>query len=57
MSSLYHNLSLGWTGDYESLKELLYNDLKLIGTWDQPGSEKKVFKTDTSQSLCERAKV
>ena len=36
---------LDWTGEYESLKKFLSEDLKLIGIWEQPGGDKKVFKT------------
>ena len=45
MSLSYHYICLAWTGEYESLKKFLSEDLKLIGIWEQPGGDKKVFKT------------
>ena len=37
------NLRLAWTGSYEDLKNLVGEELKLNGTWQQPGGYKKVF--------------
>ena len=37
------NLSLAWNGDYNSLKSLVKDALKLDGIWEQPGGYKKVF--------------
>ena len=34
------NLQLAWTGDYQSLKSFVNENLKLVGEWDQPGSDK-----------------
>ena len=31
------NLSLAWTGDYNSLKSLVKDELKLVGIWEQLG--------------------
>jgi hypothetical protein len=46
----YH-ICFAWTGEYEALKKLLSEDLKLTGIWEQPDGDKKVFRTnDTSIS-------
>ena len=45
MAALCDNLCIAWSGDYDSLK-FISEDLKLDGNWEQPGSDKKVFKTD-----------
>ncbi len=37
------DLPLAWTGSYEDLKKLVGEELKLNGTWQQPGGYKKVF--------------
>ena len=37
------DLRLAWTGSYEDLKKLVGEELKLNGTWQQPGGYKKVF--------------
>ena len=44
------NLQLACTDDYQSLKSFVNENLKLVGEWDQPGSDKKVF-TDGSVSI------
>ena len=46
MAALCDNLCIAWSGDYDSLKKFISEDLKLDGNWEQPGSDKKVFKTD-----------
>ena len=47
---LPYHICFAWTGDYEALKKLLSEDLKL-GIWEQLGGNKKVFRTnDTSIS-------
>lgn len=38
-----NKLCLAWSGDLESLKELLCEKYKLNGTWSHPGGDKKVF--------------
>ena len=38
------NLRLAWTGSYEDLKNLVGEELKLNGTWQQPGGYKKVLR-------------
>ena len=48
---LPYHICFAWTGEYEALKKLLSEDLKLTGIWEQPGGDKKVFRTnDTSIS-------
>ena len=42
--STLKSLGLAWSGDLiESLKTFVSKSLKLIGTWSQPGGDKKVF--------------
>ena len=49
------NLRLAWTGSYEDLKNLVGEELKLNGTWQQPGGYKKVFTyNETSISRIRR---
>ena len=45
------NLSLAWTGDYNSLKSLVRDELKLDGIWEQPGGYKKVFTSSDFTSI------
>ena len=45
------NLSLAWTGDYNGLKSLVNDDLKLSGIWEQPGDHKKVFTSTELTSI------
>ena len=45
------NLKLAWHGDYQSVKCLVAEFLKLNGKWDSPGGEKKVFYCDGSQTI------
>lgn len=42
-SDIKKNLKLAWAGDYQSLKHLVSNYIKLDGTWCAPGGEKKIF--------------
>ena len=44
------NLHLAWSGSYEDLKKLVGEEVKLNGTWQQPGRYKKVF-TDNETSI------
>ena len=39
-------LCFAWSGDFESLKLLLKEDLKLDGTWSHPGGDKKLFRAE-----------
>ena len=43
MAESIKNLSLAWTGEFDSLKKFVKDSLKLDGEWTQPGSDKKVF--------------
>ena len=45
------HLSFAWTGDFESLKQLVGENLKLVGSWSQPGGDKKVFSSSTNVSI------
>ena len=45
------HLSFAWTGDFESLKQLVGENLKLVGFWSQPGGDKKVFSSSTNVSI------
>ena len=49
------NLSHAWTGDYNGLKSLVNDHLKLNGIWEQPGGHKKVF-TSTELTSISRSK-
>ena len=42
---LRENLCLAWSGDLESLKLFLEEDLKFNGTWSHPGGDKKFFSS------------
>ena len=48
MVSFIDHISFAWTGDFDSLKLLIADDLKLDGTWEHPGGDKKVFKFNDS---------
>ena len=39
------SLRLAWTGEYDGLKRLVSEVLKLDGIWEQPGGYKKIFTT------------
>ena len=43
MSGFIENISVAWTGDFDSLKQFSNEVLKLDGEWTQPGGDKKVF--------------
>ena len=45
------HLSFAWTGDFESLKQLVGENLKLVGSWSQPEGDKKVFSSSTNMSI------
>jgi hypothetical protein len=58
MASFIDHISFAWTGDFDSLKLLIAEDLKLDGTWEHPGGDKKVFKfNDIVRSRGEKVKV
>lgn len=46
MEQLIGNLCFAWKGDYEALKRFVDKDLNMDGVWEQPGSDKKVFKSN-----------
>ena len=41
-------LQLIWTGDFQSLKRFMSENLKLNGVWSQPGGDKIVFSDGLS---------
>ena len=45
------NLSFAWTGDFESLKEFVGENLKLVGSWSQPNGDKKIFSSVSNVSI------
>jgi hypothetical protein len=49
-------LSLAWTGDYQSLKDFVSDDLQLEGVWSQPGGDKKLFTGDEATIIWRRNK-
>ena len=49
--SVKAHLSFAWTGDFESLKQFVGENLKLVGSWSQPEGDKKVFNSVTSVSI------
>jgi hypothetical protein len=48
MASLLDNLSIAWSGDFDSLKKFTRDELNLNGNWEHPGGDKKIFKNDTT---------
>jgi thiamine pyrophosphokinase len=48
MASLLDNLSIVWTGDFDSLKKFTSDELNQNGNWEHPGIDKKIFKSDTT---------
>ena len=56
MASFIDHISFAWTGDFDSLKLLITEDLKLDGTWEHPGGDKKVFKFNDSSIIWRKNK-
>ena len=56
-SDICENLQLAWTGDYSSLKRFVSETLKLVGEWDQPGGDKKVFTDDITSISWRRGRM
>ena len=48
MASFIDFVCFAWSGDFESLKLLIAEDLKLEGIWEHPRGDKKVFKLNNS---------
>lgn len=40
------NLKLAWSGDYQSLKNFVKDELNIDGKWTSPGGEKKHFTSE-----------
>ncbi len=47
LTNIVYNVHIAWVGDYDSLKKFISEDLKLDGIWEQPGVDKKTFRTDS----------
>ncbi|CAB4020864.1 Hypothetical predicted protein, partial [Paramuricea clavata] len=56
MTSLLDNLSIAWTGDFDSLRKFTSNELKLDGNWEQPGGDKKIFNSENISITWRKAK-
>ena len=50
------NLSLAWTGDFDSLKKFSNEVLNLDGEWTQPGGDKKLFTFGNSSIVWRKTK-
>lgn len=46
MAKLSDKLGFAWCGDFELLKQFVSENLKLEGTWSQPGGDKKLFTSE-----------
>lgn len=55
-SKLCEKLCFAWSGDYDSLKQFVKDDLNLEGTWSQPGGDRKLFTVDDSTILWKKNK-
>ena len=56
MVSLNHNLCFAWLGDFDSLKQFVNDELKLNGTWEQPGGDKKILKAENTSIVWRKSK-
>ena len=56
MAGFIKNLSLAWTGEFDSLKEFVKDSLKLDGEWSQPGGDRKVFTFGDSSIIWRKNK-
>ena len=56
MTSFIDFVCFAWSGDFESLKLLIAEDLKLEGIWEHPGGDKKVFKFNNSSISWRKSK-
>ena len=55
-SKLFERLCFAWSGDYESLKQFVKDDLNLQGTWSKPGGDRKLFTLGDSTILWKKNK-
>ena len=55
-SKLSEKLCFAWSGDYESLKHFVKDDLKLEGVWSQPGGDRKLFTFDDTSILWKKSR-
>ena len=55
-SKPFERLCFAWSGDYESLKQFVKDDLNLEGTWSQPGGDRKLFTLGDSTILWKKNK-
>jgi hypothetical protein len=51
MASLLDNLSIAWSGDFDSLKKFTGDELNLNGNWEHPGGEKKIFNNNNNRFI------
>ena len=56
MASLLDNLSIAWSGDFDSLKKFTSDELNLDGNWEHPGGNKKIFTSDNTSITWRRSK-
>ena len=55
-TKLSEMLCFAWAGDFECLKQFVGKNLKLEGSWTQPGGDKKVFTSDNSTIIWRKSK-
>ena len=56
-SKLSEKLCFAWSGDYESRKHFVKDDLKLEGVRSQPGGDKKLFTFDDTSTLWKNVRI
>ena len=56
MASLNHNLCFTWTGDFDSLKLFVSEELQLNGVWEQPDGDTKILKTNHTSIVWRKSK-
>ena len=55
-TKLSEMLCFAWAGDFECLKQFVGENLKLEGSWTQPGGDKKMFTSDNSTIIWRKNK-
>ena len=55
-TTLTEKLSFAWTGGFGLLKQFVSENLKLDGTWSQPGGGKKLFTFENSTIIWRKNK-
>ena len=51
MAALCNNLCIALSGDFDSLKKFISEDLKSDGNWEQPGGDKKTTTLNSFAAL------